>query len=643
MGMTSGRTVFVSLFGADTILNDRGGVLDVPRTEAAVLALMCGVGRPIHRTELVGALAISTSTLRPVLSRLPKTLGLIGPIHLVEGNRSGVIRLNPDRVRHAGDQIEELLALPQPTLARVETLLRTIEGPVLAHCGLVVDHPLSVEAMVRLEELRERLREAHHTLTAQFEGASDLDVGSLVLSLLPSSTTGEQRQVQPPVIALPEVSLLRERADANAKLGYWGEANEDYRAAIRSALQSGSPTTAAEIGLLWARIAWDPEIGAEVVDLFASFVDDLEQSSLKAQVEVCLMGGTYQSGVAHTDLASPATLERKLDEIGREAGSESFAWSLVRVRRALLGSVSPTDSLAMAQRIVSVGARFPLVHAQGLQAQFSDFIRADQLNGARAALSKLEVISDKPESALQALGQLVTRSCWNLALGRYEVVQSSLARAIDVRPRVGGAMVDQAIVAQSFWLSRERSDLDTMHALRDGALVLAEADHSTPVWAVAAGALEIDLGLHEQGLQTLLSVVDVSAVTQLKAGPHRPGILALAAEILGVVAHAGFAPQHDLAEAVLTQLEHEPSNGILFGWPAIYLGSKERFMGLASLATAKPERARAFLQTAVHKDRHLPPLRARSLEALAMTGDASAGKRAAGIRAALEQRLPTVG
>ena len=61
-------------------------------------------------------------------------------------------------------------------------------------------------------------------------------------------------------------------------------------------------------------------------------------------------------------------------------------------------------------------------------------------------------------------------------------------------------------------------------------------------------------------------------------------------------------------------------------------------MGLACLATEKPERAIPLLQDAVREDRLLPPLRARSLEALALTGDTDAGIRAAEVRAALELR-----
>ncbi len=631
-------SAFVSLYGAELILNMAGQAVELPRTESGVLALMCGVGRPVHRSELVEALAISTSTLRPVLSRLPNSLGIDGPIHLVDGNRSGHIRLNHDLIHCDAGRIERILANAQPPLTRVESVLHAVKGPILSNRGLVLDHPLVIEAIDRLHQLRTLLTEGRNNLVQRAERVTELDVGGIVLPML-STVMTEKRRPQPSSIILPELSLVWERAAASAKLGYWDDANKDYRVAIRSARRSNNPTVLARICLEWARIAWDPSIGNEVDDILRGIVDDIEEPSLKAQVQICIYGGTYQSGAAKRGLPSPADFDQMLNRVGQEAGTEDFAWAVIRARKALLGSVPPSESLKMADRVVALGQRLPLIHAQGLQAQFADQMRANRMNQTRLALAELEVLTANPESVLQAMGLLIARSCWNLALGRYEVVQASLAQAIDFRPRIGGPTVDQAIVAQSFWLARERADHDTISALREGALVLAASDQSTPVWAIASAALEVDLGQHEKGLATLESVLDMTIVSHLSGGAHRPGMLALAAETLGAAASVGLSPDPELAEAVLAMLDQEPTRGILFGWPTIYLGSKQRFMGLASLATTRPERARSYLLRAVHEDRNLPPLRARSLEALALTGDTDAADRAAKIRAALERRV----
>ncbi len=627
------RTIRVPLYGPTSLRDPNGMDLKIPQTEAAILALLCAVGRPIARRELVEATATSPSTLRPLLSRLPRTLGLSDSIHVVaRSQRSGLISPNRKVISDDAFRIQETLADRQPSLTLLRSLVKSVEGPILHYPGLVQDHPLVAEAISHLTALRNRLYERKRHLDAQMDQANQIDLDGMVLAL--SARPGERPSpsTRKPSTPLTDVDLLRKRAEANINLGYWNQAAEDFQSAIEGARKVGDNDEVARLTLQWARIAWDPETGQKLDDLLNEVLPRITRPSLLAQVKICQAGGTYQTGVANTGLTDTSRLFNLLNEVEQDSQPEELAWSLVRTRRALVGLISPGESLALADSVVDLAESDPLVRTQGLQARFVDLLCSAQLDAARSTLDDFEGAGANPASAMQAMVLLASQNCWDLASGCLGSVQTRLTRALEFRQTIKGPTVDQVIMAQSTWLAVERQDHEMMTTLRDGANLYASSNHTTPLWPVVAAWLEANLGQLDQALAGLASALKRTSIELPPKGPHRPGILALTAEVLGRGAVAGLDPDPDLSEAILSALHQEPATGILLGWPAVYLGSKHRFLGLAALATNQKIQATQHFNDAIEADRPLPALCAQSFDALALTGDPKASLRAIKIR-----------
>jgi hypothetical protein len=106
----------------------------------------------------------------------------------------------------------------------------------------------------------------------------------------------------------------------------------------------------------------------------------------------------------------------------------------------------------------------------------------------------------------------------------------------------------------------------------------------------------------------------------LPRGPARIAILSLAALLLGHPALHGKLP-YGLADrwsaSIASLLAGHRDATSLAGWPAVILGSKHRFIGLAYLGADQPEKAAVHLERAVGEDSGFRVLRLRAQSDLA--------------------------
>lgn len=97
-------------------------------------------------------------------------------------------------------------------------------------------------------------------------------------------------------------------------------------------------------------------------------------------------------------------------------------------------------------------------------------------------------------------------------------------------------------------------------------------------------------------------------------------ILATAATLLGHPALAGQLSEDDVArwaDSIADSLQGHPDAMAVAGWPAVILGSKDRFIGLAHLAAGRPSLAATHLARAVDQNAGFAVLKARALFDLA--------------------------
>ncbi len=467
------------------------------------------------------------------------------------------------------------------------------------------------------------------------------DLGTVVTSGLVMPSVAASNNVT--ISVASRADFLTQRADTSARIGLWESASRDYLEAVTAAVGSGDDVFAAQLCLRLARITWDPDLGTTVDELIREAIDRTADATLSAQLRICLAGGTYRSGAESTQVADQQELFDDLRQVEVGASPTDQAWAAMAVRDALAGTITPSEAIVLTDKVRSLGLVDPLITAQNGRAHFSDLLRLDQRARAGGVLRRMVGDEAEPVAAVNGFGTSAATTCWNLALGRLRAVEQGLTHALEFRGRLSAATLDQVVLGQSYWLSRELNNAANTDAHLGGALVLADQDASTPLWRVAAALLATDLGRLDQAATLLEHCAEAFDLTNPLIGSHRVGILSFTAEVLAMISAGGHDVDGVVAAEIGNQLALDPSPGVLLGWPTVFVGSKRRFMGFAAFAADNAVAAREHMAAAIHADRHMPPLHARSLDGLALvTGDAEHGRRADAIRAALAELYETV-
>lgn len=623
------QELHVGLFGHINVRVGEETRVRLPRAERAVLVFLCAIGRPIRRSELMDGAAISSASLGPVLSRLPRSLNVNGRLHIVAGGgRSEFVELNRDMVSDDGELIQRALGLAHPYPESLLALSRAVGAPPLLGSGLVFDHPTVAEAIHRLTELRQELGDRVENIRLLGRDARVFDLGRIVGPILAKSQYGDS---SPDSDSLSEsvLALLISRAETNVRLGSWDNAASDFLAALESVQRSADLSQVAELALQLARITWNPELGAQVDRILSGVVLELDDPVLVARVRICLAGGTYQGGVAGVTRTMSAQLRTDLGVV-RQAGKPlDMAWAALGVRDALATTITAKEALSLADEVIQLDVSDCLAVPQARRARFVDLLRADRRGAALSTLLAMEHERADPGSAVNSFGLLTARNSWDLALGRLGQVQAGLARLLDFRGRLGDVTLNQVVMGQSFWLSREVGDAANLRLHFDGALTQASVDQSTPLWRLAAAVMAADLGDHDRAMSLLDESRVLVDLSLLPAGRHRTGMLCFVAEVLSSASVAGFKVLLDDADRLYNELAREPDEGVMFGWPTVFVGSKERFLGFSALAGGRRDRAQAHLARAMWADRRMPALYARSLQGMS---DACVGEKSVPFR-----------
>lgn len=417
------------------------------------------------------------------------------------------------------------------------------------------------------------------------------------------------------------------RAAISAGAGDWDDALRGYTAAAGAALSAGDPAEAAEYALRLARITWDPEISEATEALITQVMPDLDDPVAAARLRLCLAGGLFRRRTVDDVLEQVDEMRADLVTVEGAGSAGALGWALTHFRDGLAGAISNAEATSLTEQVYALCGQDELLFGQNVRAHFAYALRSDERPGAYAVLRAMEATRGSDPAAVDAFGVITARNCWDLAMGRYAAVRAGLDAALEYDGRLRSATYDQVVLGQSYWLTREQGEAESLRAHMSGARALAEIDSTTPLWSVAAALLASDLGDHQLALADVESVMSVFDLRHLAAGPHRLGILSFVAEILAVARSSGENVDTALAATIADALRSDESDGVLLGWPTVFVGSKSRYLAFAAFALGRSAEAEAHARAAIQADRWMPALRRRSVMAAATVTRSDAARQ----------------
>ena len=384
-------------------------------------------------------------------------------------------------------------------------------------------------------------------------------------------------------VRLPSaVATMLARADASHLEGDWDEAERRYAAAAAEARSRGDARVEAEVLLAMARITWDPSrFDGELEERLVQVLDDLPagERSLRTRLLACLAGGLYQDGSVDVERSEPWA-RQALELVGEIRDPLTAAEVLSRARKALLDVDPPTVQLERSRRILSLAGRSDYHRSIGLIDSIVDLLLLDRVDEARADSERYREIAERTRSSFHRYHVASHEALWAIVDGRYDDVDASTARAEALGGPFGGIAVAQVVQAQRLWAAYQRRDVAVLREMLPLADAGAELLPATRVWEVTAALVAGALGDSDDASARLGRLAAATGTfSHLPRGPLRIATLAIAARTCADLRAAG-RDVGLMAAALHRQLGRHPARGVLVGWPAVYLGAKQRYLDL---------------------------------------------------------------
>jgi hypothetical protein len=463
---------------------------------------------------------------------------------------------------------------------------------------------------------------AHHAASADRGGlATTIGVGALVRAadgLGPFETGAALRLYRCAFdIARPEerLAILLRQGRARRLAAEWDDAEADLRAAAALAESLGDVVAEAEAALLMAHITWDPtrwdgNLCGRLVSLLQRVPE--EEVTLRARLQACLAGGTYQDGATGAGPDAGALARDAASVVDRlEPGdaAEVLMWA----RKGLLDDAPPRETLGMAKQMRRLSRGSSYLTANAVLAGVVDNIRLGDDGAARADSDAYRALAAGTGSPVQGYVAATLDALWSLHDGRFDDAERAIACAAELGSAFGGTTARQVVLAQRIVLLRERGELPALAQLARQLSTSGPAGGRIPIWGLAMAWMLAESGaIAEAGEHVRRIAGECGDFADLPRGPHRIVSLAFVAETLGQLDRSGVITPRDrrIAERVHELLSAHPDSHVLLGWPAVHLGPKARFLGLSAAAAGDGDGGPEHLRRALRQSAS-PPHRAR--------------------------------
>jgi hypothetical protein len=420
------------------------------------------------------------------------------------------------------------------------------------------------------------------------------------------------------------VEVLIVRGDIERLAGLWQAAYHSLVEASDLAQEHGTPADEAEVVRHLGRITW--EHGMLSRDLSERCERLLRQLPKNLIEERAVVGVILADRLAYV----PGTLRRRhelaTDATGHaeELPNPAIGADILLGARQALYDDEPTSVLfEYAVRVERIGRELKDVHltSEGLGAQIVDLLRQRNMVAMRAALKRHRQLCSLTVGRPQLFRQLAIEALLSLAEGQFERAAERTSGATHVLSAIlapgDNAAGSDVVLAQEGWCLYERGDEELRPFIVRLVQRLGEGvPSSEDLWRLAVALSYIDMGNVDSGASIFHDVVVAAeGFKGLERGLFRIGTLALGAEIVWRLAlECGIdAELRQIARTILVSLSEHGDEGVLVGFPAVFLGDKRRFLGLAEVCAGSVEAGRRHLELAAqfHANAGLGALEAR--------------------------------
>ena len=417
------------------------------------------------------------------------------------------------------------------------------------------------------------------------------------------------------------IDLLIGQADALRFRGAWAQARDALKTAVALAKSMQTPGHEAKALIHLERLTW---------------TYGLDEKQMTLQLRDVL--NRLPPGEAELRVHTQATLSQRLGISTREYDNEAadLARSVLRdlhavsdplavadcllgLRYGLQDHVTPQESLGYAERTIKLGISLRSgfhIH-EGLSVRTIDLIRCGRITELASAIRDHREFARQSASPIAIYTEALIEGMVALARGEWDAASAYNAKASSLSSTWGESMAGEALMAQAGWQLYETGELN---GLADFLTSLPSQDVGPlngPLWSLGAGLIYAEQGDSGSALRILREVcAGTSDLADIPRGPSRIAILATAAMVTGHPQLMCALPQDEaarLGSSIARLLVDHKDACVLAGWPAVILGSKYRFTGLAILAAGQPAAAADHLARAVEENKDLKVLHARTV------------------------------
>jgi transcriptional regulator with XRE-family HTH domain len=421
------------------------------------------------------------------------------------------------------------------------------------------------------------------------------------------------------------IDLLIRQADALRFGGAWENARDALKAAVTQARSLQIPAYEARALIHLERLTWtyglsENQLTQELRNVLSRLRHD--DVGLRVQTQAALALRLSIAAREYDD--EPADLATSArQDLAAVSDSLTRADCLLGIRAGLQDRAAPQELLDFAKQITQLGYT---LHSgfhidEGLSVLIIDLIRCGRLAELPGAVRDHRHFAEQSASAVANYGQAMVEGMLELARGDFKAAAAHTDRAGMLCSAWGESMAGEALMAQAGWRLYETGEVA---GLAEFLISLPSKDISAingPLWSLAAGAIYAEQGNVESAIDTFKMVcASTGDLADLPRGLSRVAILATAAMVIGHPALIDKLPPAEgarIGSGLARLLSDHQDVLVLAGWPAVLLGSKQRFIGLAQLAAGQPALAAEHLAQAAEANKDFRALHARTLFDLA--------------------------
>jgi len=416
------------------------------------------------------------------------------------------------------------------------------------------------------------------------------------------------------------IDVLIMQSDALRFRGRWDEARDALKQAASLAKALGIPGREAMALVHLERLTWryglyEKELTQQIRDVIGRL--PAGESVLRAQAQAVLTArlsiSTRRYENEQADLAR--TLLRQLPSVTDPVARADM---ILGIRAGLLDIVPPDDLLDFDRQALDLALNLRSAYhlEEALGARITDLLRGGRLAELPSAVRAYRDFAEQSGTTVSLYTRALLQAMLALARGDFNAAGERTSEAARLSGSWGESMAREALMGQMGWLLYETGQIDGLtEALADLAEQSVSAQND-PVWSLAAGILHAEKGETAQAIRLLREVsANSDEFSGLPRGPSRIAVLATAAMVIGHPAlDTVLAPDEAgrWGERLADLLVAHQDTFVVAGWPAVLLGSKHRYIGLAYLAAGQPATAAVHLARAAEENSEFAVLNART-------------------------------